>query len=146
MTTNLEQIAKQVSLLNSLVELLRLQEDNLYARPAFMRLKNLFVGTTSHRTGPIFYVPYKEEERGDFNAHSRDEAWNHPITQKAWGDELVRVAKELYLSSSDAVMEVILCNIADNISSEFKQKDYISRDSVTALEAILNKYGRSLSE
>ena len=93
MTTNLEQIAKQISLLNRLLELLEMQQ--------------------------LPYHPSQEDEE-----------------QKGWIDELVRVARELN-EFQDGLSDFAIICLSD-ISGEIM--------STESLEAILNKYGRSLTE
>lgn len=53
--------------------------------------------------------------------YTRDEIWNHPITQKAWTDELVKVVKEL----SDTDLSILMGD--------------------DCLEQIFDKYGRSIN-
>lgn len=109
MTTNntkLEQIAKQVSLLNRLIEQLRMQE--------------------------LPYHPSQEDEE-----------------QKAWSDELVKVARDLVYADSICRFNVIqytLSIIRSNLGLWNKNIDYTKSAAYLRLEAVLNHYGRSLSE
>lgn len=130
MTTNLETISKQVSLLNRLLQLLRMPDKVVY----------------SHKS-----TEFCKPAGGDY----------YIFDKKAWSDELVRVAREL--------IPGIIINKADKSSvellAELKDKDielHVQRllqaffaipstdrqcvQYTFSLEAILNKYNRSLNE
>lgn len=75
------------------------------------------------------------------------EAWNHPITQKAWSDELVKVARDL---ASDGgrnetnYLEFICFALGLDVDTD--DCVFTKQSCNLRLEAILNKYGSSLSE
>lgn len=133
---NLEQIAKQVSLLNRLIELLRMQED-----PTDESLEEL--GTFTWMPNRMAYSECRSyicaKDDVDFTF---EQAWNHPITQKAWSDELVKVARELdnfeHLScgSSNLITDIQFAITGEATHWSWK----------AALRFILNKYGRSLDK
>lgn len=130
---NLEQIAKQVSLLNRLIELLRMQEE-----PELMELQG-WQQYSGYAEDGQFCIYYKHRLAGAEKSFfaTRKELISHPLTQKAWGDELVKVARELEpsLTFVHSCLSLICVDL-------FKDEDH----SMNFLEAILNKYGKSLYE
>lgn len=133
--SDLEQISKQVSLLNKLIELLRMQEGN------YIKTDLFDFGWRCFGADKFFL---KGQEDGFIPTFSLGEAWNHPITQKAWSDELVKVAREL-----DDISETVgLCFfVSQGLKTVEEQlRGDGSTSYVKVLEAILNKYGRSLNE
>lgn len=140
MTTSnkeLEQIAKQVSLLNRLIELLRMQEE-----PMDESLEEL--GTFTYMPNRMAYSECRSymcaKDDVDFTF---EQAWNHPVTQKAWSDELVKVAGELNKTRNGLTASVLyeICEaLGGSCSYYMKSSDAVS----IILEATLKKYGRSL--
>lgn len=129
----LEQISKQVGLLNRLIELLRMQEE-----PPDREHFHLF--------GWKFHTSVENEESGYIATFMHpqqktyvvlDKVWNHPLTQKAWSDELVKVAKGL--NDLDPRIKMTLFPVLEVLEIRGIQPE-------DPLEAILNKYGRSLNE
>ena len=154
---NLEQIAKQVSLLNRLIELLRMQDNQF---------------EVTRYSGD--FVEYSEEE---FNSLQQEDKYNSDgerlkkyvsrppeylgkgiqdtdgksLTQQAWSDELVKVAKEIHTSYGQETWRIecycpgmdVNYYLVGIIHSLFQTygKGWVSAN----LEAILNKYGRSLT-
>ena len=127
MTTNLQQIAKQVSLINRLIELLRMQEEITEINLEYF---GWVIPTEEPRRSYDRYV-WELSRTNQIEVATLEEAWQHPTTQKAWSDELVKVARE-YLKIPDLVYEICKGISNETLSSR--------------LEAILNKYGRSLIE
>ena len=129
--TNLETIAKQVSLLNRLIELLRMQED--FDDPKW---SDYFPGGVQ-RTGK--YITFNG--RSIFSNAIEipaDYIPNARLTQKAWSDELVKVAKELknLKGIHEPIIAAVLFSLNLKAGSSWE----------STLEAILNKYDRSLTE
>ena len=81
---NLEQISKQVSLLNRLLELLRMQEEPEESAKKY-----------GWYEWDHICCYYKNPVMTKDKAPTLVEAWNHTLTQKAWSDELLKVAREL---------------------------------------------------
>lgn len=151
MTANLEQIAKQVSLLNRLVELLRMQEEPIPLA------KEIMIAAGWRKRNP-----WSPQDLCNDLAPNEDylnplEAWNHPITQKAWSDELVKVARDYfeflkpYLSIADEEVEPFLIQEYKTYSLKgllhlLRKNNWGDYSNPSILEAILNKYERSLSE
>lgn len=161
----LEQIAKQVNLLNRLIELFMMQE-------AVSKEIVEFFGWEWDEEN--FYQCWREP--GNYSvSYVRTsnflEAWNHPLTQRAWGDELVRVAREYnnlffegtnyetftdqlqkYASPTIDYWQSLIMNASklsiDVLAEKLLRQAGLKEDAVDAiyLEAILNKYGRSLNE
>lgn len=135
MTTNLEQIAKQVSLLNRLIELLRMQ-DGKYTKTDLFSFR---IGWLCFGADKFFF---RAEGDGSIPYFNLDDAWDHPITQKAWSDELVKVAGELNAIKKDKGLFDFVLQGLYTIADVVEKGSYHSN----GIEAILNKYGRSLSE
>jgi hypothetical protein len=91
MTTNLEQIAKQVSLLNRLIELLRMQEE-----PSKQRVYDMGWKFDGGKYYKYYYGTPEAIKTSYIWAGDILKAWTHPVTQKAWSDELVKVTRELH--------------------------------------------------
>jgi hypothetical protein len=135
-TNNLKQIAKQVSLLNRLIELLRMRE----TKPDLGIIKQYnwypVRGFEGYGQWPLIEGSYVK---------TIEEAWNHEITQKAWLEELVKVARELRESDEGEMccntwLRQTLCIIASRLELNHETQ------SLNPLTLILSRYGRSLSE
>jgi hypothetical protein len=124
--TNLEQIAKQVSLLNRLIELLRMQEDR-ESEHWNKFVKELHIANS-----------YMQEITGADIFIKKEYILNSENIQKAWSDELVKVVKEL-----DKNIELTL---TDGWCWDVLDKIHFYSSPSEKLEAILNKYNRSLIE
>jgi hypothetical protein len=162
MTTNLQQIARQVSLINRLIELLMAHENQFevtkysgdfveYPEAEFNLLKQEdkyhFVDGNCERRKK--YVSRPPECLG----RQIQDICGKSLTQKAWSDELVKVAREYlktFVNSENYPIEEHfvrvygLKTIPDLVYEICKG---ISNETLSSrLEAILNKYGRSLIE
>jgi hypothetical protein len=144
--TKLEQIAKQVSLLNRLIELLMAHENQFevtkysgyfveYTEAEYnlLNLEDKFHYVDGKRERSKKYVSRPPEYLG-WEIQDTD---GKSLTQKAWGDELVKVAREL--NDPDPRIEMTLFPILEALEIRGIQP-------ANLLEAILNKYYRSLSE
>lgn len=144
----LEQIAKQVSLLNRLIDLLRIQEapepkdleawffTNNAQEYNFIRKECTLINEAWIMKGTTIFTK------------TMGEAWNHPITQKAWSDEFVQVARELLSAEVNKWITMLTKDLYDTL----KRQDLIPYTIPPAftiydtLAAILNRYGRSFGE
>lgn len=146
--SNLESIAKQVSLLNRLLELLRMQEEP----KKLERFFDPFLYHDGYRWKWVYnyngqkHALVGKRERPDsidqqdqvlyFN-HISD-VLKHPEFQKAWSDELVKVARELVKYQYSPVPSSVVYHLRRLYDEDGKVG--------CTYEKILNKYGRSLSE
>jgi hypothetical protein len=154
---NLSQIAKQVSLVNRLIELLRMQEE-----PSPRHLGNFGWSDTDLDAGTYYRhivitkscISFESFDPSSHQEYTFQEAWNHQLTQKAWSDELVRVAREYLETFTNSENYRIEEHFVVNVYGSKTIPDLVyeickgvSMDTLSSkLEAILNKYGRSLIE
>lgn len=133
----LQQISKQVSLLNRLIELLRMQEEP--------KLEDLKEFTCRAKRGFDGYAKWPLVDGSYITAID-----NHPSTQKAGSDELVKVARELLSddSGNQKLLKKYLIDICESLEIDIDTNGSIftRRACEWLLGNILNKYGISLSE
>lgn len=74
------------------------------------------------------------------------DAWNHPITQKEWGDQIVLLAKKFNTTEYNTTFFDILLEINTSVDPDCLPKLIVYDEYAPLLDAILNRYGRSLNE